>query len=379
MKIIIAPDSFKESLSSVEVAHTIHRAFEVVLHPAEYELIPMADGGEGTLAALDQGLPLIQHTIEVTGPLFQRHKAHYAILQQEKTAIIEMAQASGLRFVPMQTRNPLHTTSYGTGELILDAVKNGCKRFIIGLGGSATCDGGIGALSALGVQFKSTEGQTLKPIGANLNKISHIDLSGLNPRILECEFLLAHDVDNPLLGLEGALMYAPQKGASSEDVELLHKGLENFSYQITQSTQKQLGELPGTGAAGGLAAGLFAFCNARLTPGAALIMELLGFSQKLENANLVITGEGQLDNQSLHGKTTIAIAKLAQEKSIPVIVFAANLNNDLTELYQQGILAAFSIAPGPITKEKSIELAKSFLTRAAYNVARLLKSQINIK
>jgi len=408
MKIIIAPDSFKESLSSVEVAQTIHHAFQIALHSAELVSIPMGDGGEGTLAALAEALPITQHPVEVTGPMFEPRTARFGVLSldvkqvnvlfsdiwqsdvlhpdasqpkvsqsdvshQEDIAIIEMAQASGLKLVPKHERNPLYSTSFGTGELILNAVKKGYKRLIIGLGGSATCDGGMGALSAFGVEFFDITGKPLKPIGANLSKIEHIELSNLNPMIADCEFLLAHDVNNHLLGLEGALMYAPQKGASPKDIELLHKGLENFSFQISRSTQKQIGELPGTGAAGGLASGLFAFCNARLVPGASLMMELVGFSQKLENADLVITGEGQLDSQSLHGKTPIAIAKLAKEKNIPVIAFAANLKGDLEELYRQGILAVFSIVPGPVSEEMSIKLAKPWLCHAAYNIARLLK------
>lgn len=373
MKIVIAPDSFKESLSSVEVAHTIHQAFLLALHSAEYVVIPMADGGEGTLAALAQALPLTKHTVEVTGPLFKKHQAHYGVLQQDNTAIIEMSQASGLRWVPLEERDPLQTTTYGTGELILDAIEQGYRRIIIGLGGSATSDGGMGALTALGIEFKDITHQTLKPIGENLSKIASIDLSELDPRIAECEFVLAHDVDNPLLGLEGALMYAPQKGATPEDVELLHKGYENFSLQLTNTTGKSLGNLKGTGAAGGMAAGLFAFLNARLTPGAPLLMELVSLPEKLENANFVITGEGQLDGQSLHGKTPISIAKLAKSKNIPVIAFAAYIKDEMDELYQQGITAAFSIAPGPVAKEICLKYAKPLLMQSAYNVARLLK------
>lgn len=389
MKIVIAPDAFKESLSSLEVANAIQQGFCLAIHDAEYVKCPMADGGTGTLAVLSHVLPIILQKVNVTGPLFEQRETHYGILEEktqldtmsdmsgstinnEKIAIIEMAEASGLHLVPLQKRNPLQTTTLGTGEMILHALEKGCRKFILGLGGSATCDGGMGALTALGVQFKDDKHQMLEPKGENLSKIAVIDTHGLNPDLAHCEIILAHDVENPFLGLEGALMYAPQKGAHASDIENLHIGFEHYALQIQSIIQKNLG-LPGLGAAGGLAMGLYAFLNARLTPGAPLFMNMLQLTEKMKNADLVITGEGQLDAQTLYGKTPLAVAKLAKTMNIPVIAFAACLQGDMHELFKQGIDAAFSIAPGPIPKQMCIEKAKVFLMQSAYNAARLIK------
>lgn len=374
LNIIIAPDSFKESYSSVEVAEAIYNGFHSVFPDANFVMAPMADGGTGTLAALAEALPLKKHTVTVAGPLFQPQQAHFAVLEQEGLAIIEMAQASGLHLLTIPERNPLLTTTYGTGELILHALDAGFRRFIIGLGGSATCDGGMGALSALGIQFKDEHQQNLKPMGANLSKIVHIETAELDPRIVDCEFVLAHDVDNSLLGLTGALMYAPQKGATKSDLEMLTQGFEHYASHLQNTTQKNVCAMAGTGAAGGLAAGLFAFLNACLTPGAHLVMELTGFADKMDNAQLVITGEGQLDSQSLHGKTTITIAKMAQSKNIPVIAFVGQLKGEMQDFYQQGLTAAFSIAPGPITLETCIKQVQPLLVQSSHNVARLFKA-----
>lgn len=377
MKIIIAPDSFKESLSSVAVANAIYQGFAEAYPKATYELLPMADGGEGTLEALSHALPLKFYTVTVSGPLFEPRYAKFGLLEEGQLAVIEIAQASGLSMVPMKYRNPLNTTTYGTGELILQALDKGCRRFIICLGGSASCDLGIGALTALGLQFKDENNNTLKPIGGNLAKIVSIDVSGLDPRLAECEFMLAYDVDNFLLGSAGALMYAPQKGALAEDLTLLQEGLEHCTELMETEGGKKLSTLIGGGAAGGLSAGLFAFLNARLFSGATLIMNLVGLEKKIRQADLIITGEGQLDSQTLHGKAPIAIAKLAKRDNIPVIVFAAQITGDLDELYKQGILAAFSIAPGPITKEYSIDSANKLLWKSAHNVARMLMLRMN--
>lgn len=375
MKIVIAPDTFKGTLLASEVATAIEQGFAHALPKAKYVLVPMSDGGEGVLECLmqDQAGDVYEETVK--GPLGETLKASFGILKN-KTAVIEMAKASGLSLVPLSHRNPLHTTTYGTGELIRNALDKGCRRFIIGAGGSATCDGGVGALAALGFQFKDALGKEIAYTGEGLGKLAEIDTSKKDPRLSESEFIIAHDVDNPLLGLNGALMYAPQKGATSEQVELLHKSFENFSLNITNITQKNIGDIPGTGSAGGLAAGLFAFLNATLKPGALFVMDTLQLREKMQGSNLVITGEGQIDSQTIRGKTPIAVAKLAKELEIPVIAIAAILGKGYHEVYAAGIDAVFSIVNGPISQSICMAYTQPLLAATANNIARLLKLKI---
>ncbi len=371
MKIVIAPDTFKGSLLANEVAITIEQGFLHALPKAHFIRVPMADGGEGTLDSFLANRTLALHTVEVMNPLGEKIKASFGILE-DNTAIIEMAKASGLSLVPLEKRNPLKTTTYGTGELIRAALDQGCRRFIVGLGGSATCDGGVGALAALGVQFKNIQGQEIEPTAEGLEKLAKIDPSTLDPRAVEAEFIIAHDVDNPLLGLQGALMYAPQKGATAEQAEILHKTLEHYSLMVSTVTGKQVGNIPGTGAAGGLAAGLFAFLNGKLEPGASVLINAVYLRDKIQNAQLLVTGEGQIDAQSVRGKTPIAVAKLAKEFNIPVIAIAARLGKGYHEVYSHGIDAVFSIVNGPISSEICLAYTKPLLAAAANNIARLL-------
>lgn len=375
MKIIIAPDSFKGSLSASEVALAIEQGFSHALPKAEYSRVPMADGGEGTLDALLANQKLTLHYAEVTNPMGEKMRAAYGI-QPDNTAVIEMATASGLSLVPPLKRNPLNTTTFGTGELILAALDNGCRKFIIGLGGSATCDGGVGALAALGVRFKNSRGETITPNAEGLETLISIDTSSLDPRLSACEFIVAHDVDNAFLGLEGALMYAPQKGATPAQVETLHIIFERYALMLWHLTQKPIGNIPGTGSAGGLAAGLLAFLNATLKPGASVVMENVNLREKMQNANLVITGEGQIDAQTIRGKTPIAVAKLAQELKIPVIGIAARLGRGYHEVYGHGIDAVFSMINSPISEEVCHAYTQPLLAAAANNIARLLALEI---
>lgn len=375
MKIVIAPDSFKGSLSASEVALTIEQGFSHALPKAEYLRVPMADGGEGTLDALLASERLTLHFAEVTNPLGEKMKAAYGI-QPDNTAVIEMATASGLSLVPALKRNPLQTTTFGTGELIRAALDKECRRFIIGLGGSATCDGGVGALSALGVQFKNALGEAITPNAAGLDKLATIDATLLDARLVESEFILAHDVDNPLLGLAGALMYAPQKGATAAQVETLHIILERYALMLSEITQKSIGTIPGTGAAGGLAAGLFAFLNATLKPGAVVVMENVNLREKMHNANLIVTGEGQIDAQTIRGKTPVAVAQLAHELNIPVIAIAARLGKGYYEVYKHGINAVFSMINAPVSEEICHAYTQPLLGSAANNIARLLALEI---
>lgn len=375
MKIVIAPDSFKESCSAIQAAEAIAAGFKLVFPEANILLVPMADGGEGTLECLlyHTGTQSqdTRHTVSVSDPLGNPIQAIYGVL--DETAIIETAQASGLNLVPFTQRNPLKTSTFGTGEIILEALKKGYKRFIIGLGGSATCDAGMGALSALGVQFYDKNQQLLKPCGENLKKIASIDSEHLDKRALDAEFILAHDVNNPILGPSGALIYAIQKGATEYDLNILNEGLHNFVELIQNNTaHPNIGTLAGGGAAGGLAAGLFAFLNASLKPGAKLLIESLKLPNLIHNADLVITGEGQIDTQSLYGKAPIAIAQLAKSQDIPVVAIVGKIGDIYDSVYDTGIDAIFSIADGPRTVDYCKKNTSSLLTQTSMNIARLM-------
>lgn len=375
MKIVIAPDSFKGSLSAPEVASAIEQGFAHALPAAEYIQVPMADGGEGLLSCLLENGKISIETTEITNPVGEKIQASLGFLK-DNTAVIEMAQASGITLIPPTRHNPLHTTTFGTGELIRYGLEKGSRRFIIGLGGSATCDGGIGALAALGIQFKDIKGTEISHTGAGLGKLSTIDSSTLDPRAKESEFILAHDVDNPLLGLEGTLMYAPQKGATAEHVEILHKNLENYALLIAKTTNNSMDNLTGTGAGGGLAAGFHAFLNATLQPGAPLVMDTLNLREVLKTADLVITGEGQIDSQSVHGKVPVAVARLAKEFNLPVIAIAARLGKGYYETYDHGIDAVFSMVNGPLSEQTCLAFTEPLLAAVSNNIARLLALRI---
>jgi len=373
MKIVIAPDAFKECLNPIQVATAIEYGLRMSFPDEEIIRVPCADGGEGTLLCLQASTSLSLHTVVVSGPLGNKRKAHFGSFPGTKTAVIEMAEASGLSLVPVQKRNILMSSTFGVGELIKAALDQGFQTLIICLGGSATCDAGIGALSALGVQFRDRENQPLSAIPLNLGKIAHIDTENLDSRLEQTEIILAHDVNNPLLGLEGALMYAPQKGATPEEVEILHKGLEAFHFVLSKTTHKNVGNIPGGGAAGGLGAGIDALLNARFERGASLIMHYTGMLEKLADADLVITAEAKIDRQTLHGKTVSAVAKLAHLQGIPVIALAATLEEGYDAIYHEGVDAVFSIVTGPMSKEESMANTKGLLIQTAHNIGRLIK------
>jgi glycerate kinase len=376
MKIIIAPDAYKESLSAKEVCSAIYRGFIEIFPASEIIGLPLADGGEGTLECLLNANQGTVYFSNITGPLKETLKAPFGILN-DNTAVIEIAQAAGLPLVPHHQRNPLKTTSYGCGELIRHALDKGCRQFLIGLGGSATCDGGIGALAALGLQFKDNQGQEIEYTGQGLAKLDHIDISTMDARLVSSEFILAHDVNSPLLGPEGAIQYTPQKGATIAQTDFLQHALENYAQVLSKTSHtlhKNIETVPGTGAAGGLAAGLFAFLNAKLEPGAPLLIKTLNLRKNLQDAQLVITGEGQIDSQTLQGKTPIAVAKLAKEFNLPVIAIAGRLGKGYYKVYEQGIDAVFSIANGPMSETFCMDHAKTLLTSTATNIARLLNA-----
>ncbi|NLJ37954.1 MAG: glycerate kinase [Candidatus Atribacteria bacterium] len=373
MKILLCPDSFKGSLSSREVCNAIKKGFLRCTHEIEIVEKPVADGGEGTIEALYYGLGGKLVKTEITGPLWEKVNAQYLILKDQKTAVIEMAQAAGLILVPIEKRNPRYTTTFGVGELMIDAVKNGCTKLILAIGGSATNDGGTGALTALGVKFYDKDQKLLSGMGENLHKIQIIDTDGIEKVMNEVEILIASDVKNPLFGPEGAArVYAPQKGANDEDVLFLDKGLIHFSKMIQEKTGKEVESIPGSGAAGGIGAGFYGFLNAQITSGIQLIMELLKFDEEIAASQLIISGEGRIDRQTLYGKVISGIYELCQRHNKPLILLAGKIEEEAYSIYGDKVLALFSIVNGPIRENEAFLKAEYFVENTSYNIAKLV-------
>ncbi|MFU8794414.1 MAG: glycerate kinase [Dethiobacteria bacterium] len=356
MRLIIAPDKFKNSMTASEAAERIAAGVNSVLPEAELKLLPLSDGGEGLTEALCGAGKGIIFTTEVTDPLGSNIKANWGITDRGDTAVIEMAAASGLALISSRERDPKKTTTYGTGELIRAALDHGCKKLIIGIGGSATNDGGAGMAEALGVKFLDRNGNEIGRGGVELQNLSHIDLSGLDPRLKTADIKVACDVDNPLTGLQGAsYIYGPQKGADSGTVTALDRALSQLAAIIKKDLDLDIEQTPGAGAAGGLGAGLMAFLGATLYPGIELVLDALKIENFLPGCNLLITGEGSLDSQSLHGKAPVGIAKRAASHSVPVIALAGRISGDPTKFHQVGINACFAIADGPLTLAESLK------------------------
>ncbi|MBL0949421.1 MAG: glycerate kinase, partial [Pseudomonas sp.] len=361
MKIVIAPDSFKESLSAPDVAAAIARGWQQVFPDAECLLRPMADGGEGTVDALLAAVGGERREHEVRGPMGAPVKAHWGWLGQG-TAVIEMAAASGLHWVPREQRDARLACSFGTGELIREALDAGATRIILGLGGSATNDAGLGLLQALGVRFLDAQGNQLSPGGAALASLDQLDLSSLDARLLKVQIEVAADVDNPLCGPRGAsAVFGPQKGATPEHVAELDTALGRFARIAAATLGEDHAEFPGVGAAGGLGFAARAFLKASFRPGIELVAELSGLAAAVENADLVITGEGRMDAQTLHGKTPVGVARVARTAGVPVIALSGSLGENYQALYEAGIEAAFSLAPGPLSLEQAMAGAASEL------------------
>ncbi len=373
MKIVIAPQSFKGSLSSREVADAMALGLRRVLNDADLVLLPMADGGEGTVDALISATSGNLRQNEVTGPLGDKVTAIWGILGDGTTAVIEMAAASGLTLVPPGKLNPMVSTTYGTGELIKAAIKSGCRHLIIGIGGSATNDGGAGMAQALGVSFKDKQGNELPQGGAALSQLQHVDISRVDTRLAACQVTVASDVNNPLYGKQGASwVYGPQKGATEEMCRQLDEALENYAAVINHDLGIEIGDMPGAGAAGGLGAGLVAFLGAELRPGIDIICEAVGLSEHLKEADLVFTGEGRIDAQTIFGKTVAGVASRASAVGIPVIAITGELAISNEELSMYNIDAALSITPGPISLEESFANAGSLITEVAERSLRLI-------
>jgi glycerate kinase len=371
MKIVIAPDSFKESLDALGVAKAIEKGFREIFPEADYDLVPMADGGEGTVDAMVHATGGTFQTRSVSGPLNSPVDARYGILGDGETAVIEMAAASGLPLVRPQQRNPMNTTSFGTGQLIRHAMDAGVRKIIIGIGGSATVDGGVGAMAALGVKFFDADGKDVEPNGRGVGKIAKIDISGIDPRVLKTEMLVASDVSNPLTGLNGAAtVFGPQKGASPEMVQVLERNLSLYAKLLREQLNIDIEMTPGAGAAGGIGAGLMAFCRAKLQSGSELVARTVKLPERLVSANLCITGEGRIDGQSVHGKVCHRVAEMAKGKNVPAIAIVGSIGRE-AERNIPPLDAYFAITNRPMDLAEAIHLADELLAEQAKNIARI--------
>lgn len=370
--VVIAPDSFKGCLSAVEAAAAIARGVRRAAPAAELRQLPMADGGEGTVEALVAAAGGAVVQVEVTGPLGEPVSAFYGRLDDGRTAVIEMAAASGLPLVPAERRNPLAATSFGTGELMRRAVDDGCTRLILGLGGSATNDGGMGVAQALGVRFRDEAGVELGMGAEMLERIVEIDPSGLDPRFREVEIVVSCDVSNPLCGPEGAsAIYGPQKGATPEMVQRLDKGLAHYAERLRELTGRDVAQIPGSGAAGGLAVPLLAFMKAEMRRGIDIVTESAGLEEAVRGSDLVFTGEGRTDEQTAYGKVPSGVSRIAQRHGVPVVCLSGGLGRGIDALYPVGVTALFSIVNSPMTLEEAMDQAAPLLEQAAENAVRL--------
>ena len=380
MKIVIAPDSFKESLTALEVAEAIEAGLKKVLPDAEYVKVPMADGGEGTVQSLVDATEGRLISAEVCAPLGNKVKAEFGLSGDGRTAIIEMAAASGLHLVPPEARNPLRTTSYGTGELILAALDEGVEKIIVGIGGSATNDGGAGMLQALGALLLDAQHQPIGAGGGCLQDLAAIDLSGLDKRLAGVEIVVACDVDNPMCGEKGAsAVFGPQKGATPEMVQALDSGLLHFAAIAARDLGLDIQSPAGAGAAGGMGGGVLLLPDARLQAGVQIVMEAVKLAEKVQDADLVITGEGRMDAQSVHGKTPIGVAHTAKAFGKPVIAIVGCLREDYEVVYAQGIDAVFPIIRQLGSLEEILQHGRDNLVSAAQNVARIYQMGISRK
>lgn len=362
MRIVIAPNALKSSLTASEAAKIIDESINEYDENIETTIVPVADGGDGLVDVLQGALGGELITCEVNDPLFRPIKASYTFVESSKTAAIEMALTSGIALLKEDEKNALLTTTFGTGELIKDAIEKGAKKIILGIGGSATNDAGIGMAAALGAKFYNKTGEELTPIGQELINIATIDMRGLLTEIKDVEFEVACDVENPLSGINGAAyVYGKQKGASQGDIEFLDKGLKNFAEVVKKQLDLNIDRMKGAGAAGGLGAGLVVFTNALLAKGIDLVFAAVGLEEKIKGADLVITAEGQIDFQTKFGKAPAGVANIAKKYNIPCIALAGCIGDKIEELRDCGITATFSICPGPVTLETAIENAEEYM------------------
>lgn len=373
--ITVAIDSFKGSLTSYQVACAVESGFKKVFPQCVVQKVSIADGGEGTVDALVQTMGGEYVSVLVSDPLMRPVEARYGVVDNGATAVIEMSAASGLPLLLESERNPMKTSTYGTGELILHALKHGCRNILIGIGGSATNDGGVGMLRALGYKFYNRAGNQLAGVGGDLSEIDHIDDSDVAVEVKWAQYTVACDVTNPLYGPNGAAyVFAPQKGASPKMVEQLDKGLVNYAKVVKEYNGADIANLPGAGAAGGLGAGLCAFLNAKLERGIDMVLGAMRFDSLIDGSELVITGEGRLDKQTIMGKAPSGVLNVATSKGIPAIAIGGAIL-ECSELLNSGFAAIFPVVSGPIPLEKAMEynVATQNVTRTAEQIAKLLK------
>ena len=372
-RILIAPDGFKESLTAKKVANHLSRGIRKIAPDMDIRILPMADGGEGTVRSLVDATSGKIRKIEVHDPLMRRTESFFGMLGDGKTAVIEMAAASGLELLETEERDPAITTTYGTGELITAALDEGVERIIIGIGGSATNDGGAGMAEALGVKFRDEKGNAVKKGGIHLHEIRKIDVTSLHKRVGDVKIEVACDVNNPLYGKNGAAyIYAGQKGADQETIRELDKNLRHFAGVVKKQIGKDISKTPGSGAAGGLGGGLVAFLGAELKPGMEIIEKVTHLEDHVRWADLVITGEGKMDAQTQHGKTPFGVARVAKDFGRPVISFAGSLEKGYEELYQAGFDVIFPIAEKPMSLQESLDQAGKLLEKAAERMMKTL-------
>lgn len=376
MKILVAPDSFKGCCTAAEAARFMSSGIRTVCPDAQITELPAADGGEGTVDSLVDALGGKKIFLPVTGPMGETVTANYALLPGGMCAL-EMASASGLPLVPRDRRNPLVATSRGTGEVIRAALDQGCRKFLVGIGGSATNDAGAGMMQALGVSFRDAEGREIGPGGAELARVEKVDLSGMDPRIAESEFLVACDVKNPLCGPQGSsAVYGPQKGATPEMVAQLDAALRHLAYVVRRDLHKEFDSVPGYGAAGGLGAALSVFCGGTPRSGISTVLDLILFDERVKDCDLVVTGEGSIDSQSVFGKVPVGVGQRAKQNcpGIPVVAIVGNMKPGAEKVYGCGVDVIMPTTPGPVPLDEAIAKAPEFLAGAAERMMRLLKA-----
>lgn len=375
MKVVIAIDSLKGSLSSMEAGMAIKDGILAAKPDAEVIVKPLADGGEGTTDALIEGMNGERIDLTVTGPMHTPVDAYYGYLKDTNTAVMEMASAAGITLVPDSEKNPLLATSYGVGEMINDAIQRGCRNFIIGIGGSVTNDGGIGMLKALGVRFLDENGEDAGEGGQALAKVARIDVSGMNPLLKECHIQVACDVNNPLCGENGSTyVYGPQKGVTEDMKKTLDEAMVHFARVTSETLENDYMNTPGAGAAGGLGYAFLAYTGAALTPGIELILDAVGLEEELSGADVVVTGEGRLDFQTAMGKAPVGVARLAKKYNAKVIAFAGSVTKEATACNKEGIDAFFPILRGVCTLAEAMDpvAARNNMTATVEQVFRLL-------
>lgn len=377
MKIVIAPDKFRGSLTGIEFCWIVKEAIWSVMDDVEFIEAPVADGGDGTLAALEAQVPHGKKTVEVQDPLFRKIEASFLYNDTHKIAFVEMAEASGLRLLKEEEQNCCQTSSYGTGELIKAAMDEGAEKIILGIGGSATNDCGMGMAAALGFEFFDAEGKEVEPIGKNLSLVKQIKTDKVDPRVMQVDFEVACDVISPLFGEYGAAyVYGPQKGASAEEIAMLDKGLRDFNKQLIETFNEDVHEVYGTGAAGGMGAGALTFLKGELKPGIELVKELINFDKRIQGADWLITGEGKLDFQTLSGKAVKGVVESAQSQKIPAAVFCGRITVPQDAIATMGIHYSDSVMLQAKDLEDAMKNGRTYLESMAKNFALKLQREV---